>query len=47
MHEPAVATRNRKRLRPNPVAPGRAVTVRAIGVKHRERVTIGGVEIDI
>jgi len=58
-HEPTVETRNRKRMRPNPLAPwelrvGNArvyyetvdepralVTIRAIGVKHRERIRIG------
>jgi mRNA-degrading endonuclease RelE of RelBE toxin-antitoxin system len=58
-HEPTVETRNRKRMKPNPLAPwelrvGTArvyydgvaepravVTIRAIGVKHRERVRIG------
>lgn len=58
-HEPTVETRNRKRMRPNPLAPwelrvGSArvyydavtepralVTIRAIGVKHRERIRIG------
>lgn len=64
-HEPAIETRNRKRMRPNAVAPwvlrvGRLcvyydvrtkpdslVTVRAIGIKDRNRVTIGGVEVDL
>ena len=58
-HQPTVETRNRKRMRPNPLAPwelrvGNArvyyetvdepralVTIRAIGVKHRERIRIG------
>jgi len=58
-HQPTVETRNRKRMRPNPLAPwelrvGSArvyydvtsepralVTIRAIGVKHRERIRIG------
>jgi len=58
-HEPMVETRNRKPMRPNPLAPwelrvGTArvyyeavvepralVTIRAIGVKHRERIRIG------
>jgi mRNA-degrading endonuclease RelE of RelBE toxin-antitoxin system len=64
-HEPQRQTRNRKRLRANPLAPWvlrvrhlRAyygvsewpepiVTVRAIGIKLRERVFVGGVEIDL
>ncbi len=64
-HEPTVETRNRKRMRPNPVAPwvlrvGRLrvyyevttepdplVTVRAIGIKDHNQVTIGGVEVDL
>lgn len=64
-HEPTVETRNRKRMRPNAIAPwvlrvGRLrvyydvrtkpdslVTVRAIGIKDRSRVTIGGVEVDL
>jgi mRNA-degrading endonuclease RelE of RelBE toxin-antitoxin system len=64
-HEPTVPTRNRKRLRPNPLAPwvlrvGKhrvyydvtvadqpLVTVLAIGVKDRNRVTIGGIEVDL
>ena len=65
VHESTVATRKRKPLRPNPIAPwvlrvshlrvdyevkgdpDPAVTVRAIGIKVRERVTIGGVEVDL
>lgn len=64
-YEPRTATRNRKPLRPNPLAPWvlrvgqlrvyyevtiepeRVVIVRAIGVKVRERVTIGGTEVDL
>jgi hypothetical protein len=64
-HEPTVQARNRKRMRPNPLAPwvlrvGRLrvyyeattspeplVTVRAIGIKDRNRVTIGGIEVDL
>ena len=59
-YEPSVETRNRKRMRPNPIAPwelrigiSRAyydivetpeptVFVRAIGVKKRSQVVIGG-----
>lgn len=65
LHEPTRETRNRKRLRANPLAPWALrvghlrvdygvserdesiVTVRAIGVKVRERVLIGGEEIDL
>ncbi len=65
VHQPTAETRNRKRMRPNPIAPwvlrvghlrvyyevkarpGAVVTVRAFGVKIRERVTIGGVEVDL
>lgn len=63
-HQPALETRSRKRMRPNPIAPwrlrvgklrvyyevsepDRLVTVRAIGIKDRNRVTIGGVEVDL
>ena len=64
-HQTTVATRNRKLLRANPVAPwelrigamrvyfdvvevpSAVVTVRAVGVKVRERVRIGGVEVDL
>jgi mRNA-degrading endonuclease RelE of RelBE toxin-antitoxin system len=60
LHQPTVETRNRKPMRPNPLAPWelrvghlrayyevsdtpfRVVTVRAIGVKVRGRVRIGG-----
>jgi hypothetical protein len=59
-YEPSVETRNRKRMRPNPIAPWElrigilrayydivetpepAVFVRAIGVKKRSQVVIGG-----
>jgi mRNA-degrading endonuclease RelE of RelBE toxin-antitoxin system len=65
IHEPSRPTRNRKPMRPNPLAPwvlrvgdlrvyyevtGRpaaCVTIRAVGVKVRERVLVGGVEIDL
>jgi mRNA-degrading endonuclease RelE of RelBE toxin-antitoxin system len=65
VYEPSRPTRNRKPMRPNPLAPwvlriGRlrvyyevaeqpipCVTIRAIGVKVRERVLVGGVEIDL
>jgi mRNA-degrading endonuclease RelE of RelBE toxin-antitoxin system len=64
-HQPRSETRNRKRMRPNPVAPWvlrvgnlrvyyevktephPLVTVRAIGIKDRNRVTIGGIEVDL
>ena len=64
-HEPGRATRNRKLMRPNPLAPWvlrighlrvyyevaeqplTFVTIRAIGVKVRERVFVAGVEIDL
>lgn len=63
--EPAVATRNRKPLETNPVAPWelrvrhlrvyfdieevpeRIVKIRAIGVKDRNRVLIGGEEVKL
>src|SRR5437763_14538459 len=59
-HEPNVETRNRKPMRPNPLAPwelrignlrvyydvieppGRKVLVRAVGVKIRNEIQIGG-----
>jgi mRNA-degrading endonuclease RelE of RelBE toxin-antitoxin system len=61
-HQPTVETRNRKLMRPNPlapwelrlgdlriyydveVAPEPKVLIRAIGIKERERVRIGGKE---
>ena len=63
-HQPTVASRNRKLLRANPIAPwelrvgqlrvyfdvaeeSALVTVRAIGVKVRDRVFIGGKEVDL
>jgi hypothetical protein len=64
-HDPSRPTRNRKPMRPNPLAPWvlrvghlrvyyevvekpvACVTIRAIGVKARERVLVGGVEIDL
>ena len=53
-HQPTTPARNRKLLRANPVAPWelrlghlRVVTVRAVGVKLRERVVIGGREVDL
>ncbi len=62
-HQPAVQTRNRKRLRPNVLATwelrvgnlrvyyeviegtARTVVVRAVGVKEREQVRIGGQQV--
>jgi mRNA-degrading endonuclease RelE of RelBE toxin-antitoxin system len=64
-YQPMVETRNRKPMRPNPVAPWelrvgtmrayydvaeqpeQTVFIRAIGVKQRNRVTIGGEEIEL
>lgn len=64
-HEPMRATRNRKVLRANPVAPWelrigrlrvyyevreepeRVVVVKAVGVKDRDRVRIGGEEVEL
>lgn len=65
-HEPTVATRRRKPLRPNPLASWElrvgqyrvyyqvafdgdeaVVTVVAVGVKIRNRVFIGGVEVTL
>ncbi|MCA9440885.1 MAG: type II toxin-antitoxin system RelE/ParE family toxin [Candidatus Omnitrophica bacterium] len=65
VHEPGVETRNRKPMRPNPVAPWelrigdlrvyydvedepeKLVTILAVGIKDRNRVLIGGREIQI
>jgi len=64
-HEPTRATRNRKVLRANPVAPWelrigdlrvyyevqdypkRVVVVKAVGIKDRDRVRIGGEEVEL
>jgi mRNA-degrading endonuclease RelE of RelBE toxin-antitoxin system len=64
-YEPSVETRNRKRMRPNPVAPWElrvgvlrvyydivetpepTVFIRAIGMKKRSRVVIGGEVVDL
>jgi mRNA-degrading endonuclease RelE of RelBE toxin-antitoxin system len=64
-HEPTTATRNRKVLRANLVAPWelrigllrvyydvvedpeRVVVVKAVGVKDRDRVRIGGEEVEL
>jgi hypothetical protein len=63
--QPAVETRNRKPMRPNPIAPWelrigklrvyydieeqpeKLVTILAIGVTERNRVRIGGEEIEL
>jgi mRNA-degrading endonuclease RelE of RelBE toxin-antitoxin system len=64
VHEPTVATRNRKPLQPNPLArfelrigdlrvyyeadeARRVVEVRAVGIKIRNVLFIGGEEIDL
>ena len=64
MHQPDVETRNRKPMRPNPVAPWELrigdlrvyydimrdsdrVLVRAIGIKKRNIVRIGGEEVKL
>lgn len=65
VHQPTVETRNRKPMRPNPLAPWelrignlriyydteqepeRVVTVLAVGIKLRNRVRIGGEEIEL
>ncbi len=62
-HQPTLETRNRKRMRPNPLGPWElrighlrvyydvdkqpepVVRILAVGVKHRDRVTIGGEEL--
>ena len=62
-HQPAVETKNRKLLRPNPIAPwelrigtirvfyeirleSEEVWIEAIGIKVRDRVRIGGQEVE-
>jgi mRNA-degrading endonuclease RelE of RelBE toxin-antitoxin system len=63
--EPEVETRNRKPMRPNPVAPWelrigalrvyydveeepvKLAAIRAVGIKKRNRVFIGGEEIEL
>jgi mRNA-degrading endonuclease RelE of RelBE toxin-antitoxin system len=62
LHEPRVETRQRKPLRPNPVAEYRLrvgnlrvyydvrdtiVVIKAVGVKLRNRVLVGGKEIEL
>jgi mRNA-degrading endonuclease RelE of RelBE toxin-antitoxin system len=64
-HEPAVETRNRKPMRPNPLAPWelrigelrvyydvqeepkQLVTIVAVGLKDRNRIRIGGEEVEL
>ena len=64
IHQPDVETRNRKPMRPNPLAPWelriddlrvyydirkepqQRVTIVAVGVKERNRLWIGGVEVE-
>jgi mRNA-degrading endonuclease RelE of RelBE toxin-antitoxin system len=64
-HQPNVETRNRKPMRPNPVAPWElrigklrvyydftdepdpAVYIRAVGIKQRSKIRIGGEEVEI
>ena len=64
-YQPIVETRNRKPMRPNPVAPWELrignlrvyydvaelpepiVFIRAVGIKYRNRVMIGGEEIEL
>ena len=64
VHQPAVETRNRGRMEPNPIAEyrlrvgemrvyydvmeaERIVNVKAIGIKDRDRVFVGGKEIKL
>lgn len=65
LDQPAVETRNRKPMRPNPLAPWElrignlrvyydiqevpetAVTILAVGIKKRNRILIGGEEIEL
>jgi hypothetical protein len=65
IHEPTRATRNRKVLRANPVAPwelrigvlrvyyevqedpARVVVVKAVGLMDRDRVRIGGQQVEL
>jgi len=64
-HQPAVETRNRKPMRPNPLAPWelridelriyydiaeepeQRVTILAVGIKDRDRILIGGEDIEL
>jgi len=63
--QPTLETRNRKPMRPNPLAPGElrigdlrvyydieekpenVVTILAVGIKDRNRVLIGGEEVEL
>ncbi len=65
VYQPTVETRNRKPMRPNPVAPWELrigtlrvyydvaelpepmIFIRAVGIKYRNRVLIGGEEIEL
>jgi mRNA-degrading endonuclease RelE of RelBE toxin-antitoxin system len=65
MHQPTVETRNRKPMRPNPLAPwelrignlrvyfdleeepAAVVYIRAVGIKERNRVRIGGKALEL
>jgi len=65
IYQPTVETRNRKPIRPNPLAPWELridnlrvyydvseapepiVFIRAVGIKYRNRVMIGGEEIEL
>ena len=64
-HQPTAETRNRKPMRPNPLAPWELrigilrvyydveeapeprVLIRAVGIKERNRVRIGGKELEL
>jgi len=64
-YQPTIETRNRKPMRPNPIAPWELrigklrvyydvedvpepiVFIRAVGIKYRNRVVIGGEEIQL
>jgi len=64
-HQPTMETRNRKHLRPNPLAPWelrigrlrvyfdveqeprRVVRILAVGIKTRNRIRIGGEEVEL
>jgi mRNA-degrading endonuclease RelE of RelBE toxin-antitoxin system len=65
IHQPTIETRNRKPMRPNPIAPWElrigdlrvyydvseapepVVDIRAVGIKDRNVIRIGGKEIDL
>jgi len=65
VHQATVETRNRKPMRPNPIAPWElrigalrvyydvteslepTVLIRAVGIKRRDRIFIGGEEIEL